>query len=98
MLLLLVTGNVDDRLVVQLVHDATPDARSTLATFELPGWSLPTVQGVSEERTPGKPTLTAVGDSGRVLAFVLEDGTVRTLDGTSWFAGWADDPEPYDPD
>jgi hypothetical protein len=32
-----------------------------------------------------------------IHAFVLA-GVVTMLDGAGWFAGWADDPAPYDPD
>lgn len=98
-LLLLVSGMAGDRLVVELVHATTPEARSTLGRVKLPEWVLPAILGISAEPTPGRPTLTAIGDSsGRVFAFVLADGIVRTVDGTAWFAGWADDPAPYDPD
>jgi hypothetical protein len=98
-LLLLTSSLAGNRIPVELVYADTPEHRTTIAGVEVPDWVLPAILGVSAEPTAGRPTVSAIGDSdGRVVAFLLDDGLVRTLDGTAWFAGWADDPAPYDPD
>ncbi len=98
-LLLLTSSIVGDRIPVELVYADTPENRMTIGAVEVPEWVLPAILGISAEPAPGRPTITALGDSeGRVFAFLYDEGLVRTLDGTAWFVGWADDPAPYDPD
>jgi hypothetical protein len=98
-LLLLTSPMVGGRIPVELVYAETPEHRVTIGGVEVPEWVLPGILGISAEPTPGRPTITAIGDSdGRVVAFLYDEGLVRTQDGSAWFAGWADDPEPYDPD
>jgi hypothetical protein len=55
--------------------------------------------GIADELSPGSAAVVAVGDfDGFVWGFVLEDGRVVEQGGTGWFAGWAGDQSPYDPD
>jgi hypothetical protein len=98
-LLLLTSSMAGDRIPVELVYADTPEHRTTIGAVEVPEWVLPAILGISAEPTAGRPTITAIGDAqGRVFAFLYEDGLVRTQAGAAWFAGWADDPAPYDPD
>ena len=98
-LLLMTTGVTSDRLKTELGYAPAPDDRRTVGRLEVPDWALPAILGISAEPDPGRPTITAIGDSsGQVFSFLLDDGTVVPVDGIAWFAGWADDPEPYDPD
>jgi hypothetical protein len=98
-LLLLTSTMVGDRIPVELVYADTPEHRTTVGAVEVPEWVLPAILGISAEPTPGRPTITAIGDAqGRVFAFLYEEGIVRTQAGTAWFAGWADDPASFDPD
>ena len=55
--------------------------------------------GITGEQTAGKASAVVIGNQNlSVHAIVREDGTVADFDGTAWFAGWAADPAPYDPD
>jgi hypothetical protein len=97
-IMLLVAEATEERLSVTLVHATAPDTRVTVTTLEVPGWVIPAILGISSERDAGHPASLVIGDAqGGALTFVLDDGTTRTVSGW-WFAGWADDPEPYDPD
>ena len=59
----------------------------------------PQLLGFADEPTAGNATVVAIGDDeGFIHAFVIEGGDVIEQDGTAWFAGWAIDPSPYDPD
>ena len=98
-LLMLTSGMVGDRIQTELTYAVAPEDRTVVGRVDVPDWVLPAILGISAEPTAGHPTITAIGDSdGSVVAFVLDDGTVRPVDGIAWFAGWADDPTPYDPD
>jgi hypothetical protein len=87
---------------VTLTYASSVDSRVERARFDLatsarPG-AHPQILGFSDEPIPGSATVVAIGDDrGFVHAFLLAGGATM-LDGTGWFAGWADDPAPYDPD
>lgn len=96
---MVLTASSGDRRAVDLVLAAAPDARTTIASVELGSSASPNILGISAEPTTGRPTVTVLGErDGRVHTFVLGNGNVRQVDGPAWFAGWAADPEPYDPD
>jgi hypothetical protein len=88
-----------DRQPFELVYASKPTARTRVGTIELPVSSSPAILGIASGPTAGRPSTFAIGDrDGNVQAFILADGTVSLQDGTAWFAGWAGEPEPYDPD
>jgi hypothetical protein len=95
-LLLLDRGGAEGRQQVDLVHAAAPDRRTTLATVRLP--TSGTIIGIASEPTPGRPTMTALGYGDNVSAFVDGHGRVTPIADGQQFLGWADDPQPYDPD
>ena len=99
LLMLLLEDATEERLSLTLVHATTPETRTTLGSTELPGWTIPGILGISSERKPGHPTSLVLGDvDGGALRFLVGDGTFREAETGWWFAGWADDPQPYDPD
>ena len=90
------TGN---STTATLVYAATANDRADRAQIELAHPEDARILGISDEPAPGSATIVAIGDTdGVAQAFVLADGTVRTPAERAWFAGWAVDPPPYDPD
>lgn len=74
----------------------TPEER---ARVEVPILGSTRILGIADEPAAGAATVIAIGDAdGTIRAFVLGSGMVVEQDGTAWFAGWAADPPPYDPD
>ena len=97
--LLLDGGTVGGGAVASLAYSASPGARVERARIDFAKGASPTILGFADEPAPGSATVVAIGDrDGFTRAFVLENGTVVMQEGTAWFAGWADDPAPYDPD
>jgi hypothetical protein len=101
-LLLLDYGGDQGRQRVEFVHASEPESRSIIGTVDLP--TSGAILGIASEPVPGQPSVAAIGDhDGRVYAFIYDGGVVRSVGNTPsnltpWFLGWADDPEPYDPD
>jgi hypothetical protein len=86
--------------VASLAFATKPGARQEIARIgDVPDIASARILGISVDQ-PGDPAaLVAIGDTqGRVRAFALPDGGTASLDGTAWFAGWADDWQAYDPD
>ncbi|HUP54734.1 MAG TPA: hypothetical protein VM408_04435 [Methylomirabilota bacterium] len=84
--------------VATLVYAPTTDTHVDRARITHSGFT-PRILGIADEPAAGQATVIAIGaGEGFVYRFVLADGTVVRKDGTAWFAGWAEDPPPYDPD
>lgn len=97
--MLLDGGTERGTTVASLVYAPDIDTRVERARIDFDHGARPQILGFADERTPGSATVVAIGDAeGFVHAYVLEDGEVVLPDGRAWFAGWAVDPPPYDPD
>lgn len=97
--LLLDGRTTDGGQVASLAYAADPGGRIERARIAFETGERPRLLGIADEPTAGSALVVAVGDDqGMVRAFVLQDRGVAGLDGTAWFAGWAGDPSPYDPD
>jgi hypothetical protein len=97
--MLLDGGTAGGSQVATLSYARDVDTRVERARIDVTDGVRPQILGFGEELSPGSETVVAIGDDqGRIHAFVLEGGEVVTHDGTAWFAGWAADPAPYDPD
>ena len=87
---------------MSLMHATSPDDRTERARIKgLRAGVGDTAHllGITGEETAGRATAVVIGNANRsVHAIVRDDGSVIDFDGTAWFAGWADDPAPYDPD
>lgn len=85
--------------VATLAYASDVDSRTERARIDFAEGMRPQILGFADEPTPGSATVVAIGDDeGFIHAFVLDGGDVIEQDGTAWFAGWAVDPAPYDPD
>jgi hypothetical protein len=87
---------------MDLVYAASPDDRTGGARIkgirEGVQYSA-RLLGITGEATAGQAGAVVIGNAdGSVHAIVREGGSVAEFDGTAWFAGWAADPAPYDPD
>ncbi len=89
-----------DQRTTELAFAESPAKHVQRSSVVLPVSAHPTIIGIAEESAPGRASVVVIGNGNHnpVSAFVLGDGRVIAQDGTAWFAGWADDPAPYDPD
>lgn len=83
----------------KLSYAQAPSLMIELGQVEIGRYAQAELLGIADERSPGSAAAVAIGDNeGAVWGFILEDGRVVEQDGTGWFAGWAGDQAPYDPD
>lgn len=85
---------------VTLMYADTPGGPIDIGRLDFQlGSDSPALLGIIGEEPGGKAAAIALGTRQGLLRAVLVDGQqVYSVAGTAWFAGWAVDPEPYDPD
>ncbi len=96
---LLMTDAAAGPTVATLDYSRADDGRTEIARITLPD-SAPgaAILGITDETEPGGALVALGDDAGHVFAFVAPGGSVTSQDGSAWFAGWAGDQPPYDPD